>query len=314
MKALVSLDRHLTRDDLCLLECLGLDVDCISNEEETPVENPEQYDILIVGLLLKYTPIESFTNLKYIQLMTAGFDYLTSKMDYIREKGIVWHRAEGIHGAPIAEHAICGLLDIYRKRRFFDDAQRKHIWTHTAPGTSNGDFYECSGRRAAIIGAGMIGTEIAKRLKAFGCEVTGVARTAGPREGFDAVYATESLDDVLKTADIVILSLPNNSETRHIINAERIGLMKDDAVFINIARGALVDQQALIRALQAGKFKGAVLDVFEEEPLPADSPLWDMENVIITGHLAGHGDRKKERFVIRMEKNLKDFLNHNSVD
>lgn len=310
MKALVTIDRYFAEEDVKILEDMGIDVDCIYVEKPEFVKNPEQYDIIIAGLLLKYIPIETFPNLKYFQIMTAGFDYLNPKLEYIKEKGIIWHRAEGIHGAVIAEHAIGGLLDIYRQRRIFEEAQKNHFWTHEIPESKNECFYECTGRKALIVGAGKIGSGIAKRLAAFDCHVVGIARSSGPRDWYEAVYSAEYLDRELQDADIVVLAMPNNDETYHILSEERINLMKDDAVLINIARGSLVDEKALIRALQKGKFKGCVLDVFEQEPLPEDSPLWDMKNVVISGHLAGRGDRKKDRFMHFMEKNLQEFINN----
>lgn len=308
MKALAVIDRYFDKEDVKLLTDRGIEVDCfLGDEEHAVIDNPEQYDMLIAGLLLKFVPIENFPNLKFFQIMTAGFDYLNGKMDYIREKGIIWHRAEGIH-TSIAEHAIGGLLDIYRQRRFFEEAQRNHVWTHTSDRSKNECFYECSHRRVLIVGAGKIGTEIAKRLQAFNMDVYGIATKAGDREGYNAVYAMEDLDREIAKADVVVVSLPNNKDTFHVINKDRLDLMKDDAVLINIARGALVDEKALIETLQSGKLKGAVLDVFETEPLPEDSPLWDMPNVVLSGHLAGRGDRKKERFMKMFEKNLDDFL------
>ena len=142
---------------------------------------------------------------------------------------------------------------------------------------------ELHGKQVCIVGCGSVGTECAKRFKAFGCSVSGVEIKPYQNELYDSMLPLDSLDETLMQADVTILTLPLTVETRNFINADRFAAMKHGAVLVNIARGAIIDTDALIVAMNT-HLGGAVLDVFEEEPLHESSPLWDMENVIITPH------------------------------
>jgi phosphoglycerate dehydrogenase-like enzyme len=219
-------------------------------------------------------------------------------MDYIASHGIEFHNARGVYSDPIAEFAIGGILDLYKLSRAFDREQKEHVWNlrRVLP--------ELTDKNVLIVGAGSIGTAFARRLQAFDCHVTGLARTAGVREHYDQVLPMEQLDDCLPQADIVILCLPNNGETRHVMDRARFAKMKPGALFVNIARGALVEEQALAEALTSGRLAGAVLDVFEVEPLPDDSGLWDMENVIVRPHTSFAGEFNQKRLFQVMNRNL----------
>lgn len=145
------------------------------------------------------------------------------------------------------------------------------------------------GKTALILGTGDIGSNIAKRLSAFGTKNIGIRRTGEPAQYFDEMYTLSNIDALLPRADLVIGCLPNTKETGHILNYDRLCLMKSDALFINVGRGSLIDTDALIRALEERRIAGAILDVLENEPLAADSPLWKMPNVLITPHISGRG-------------------------
>ena len=139
-----------------------------------------------------------------------------------------------------------------------------------------------------VIGMGDIGTMFAQKMKALGCRTVGIKRREGRKpEGVDDLYTLERLERELPKADIVAMSLPGNADTRHLMNAERLALMKENAVLINVGRGMTVDTDALVQALRERRIAGACLDVTDPEPLPADHPLWDMENVILTPHISG---------------------------
>lgn len=145
------------------------------------------------------------------------------------------------------------------------------------------------GKTALILGTGDIGSNIAKRLSAFGTKNIGIRRTGAPAQYFDEMHTLSNIDALLPRADLVIGCLPNTKETGHILNYDRLCLMKSDALFINVGRGSLIDTDALIRALEERRIAGAILDVLENEPLAADSPLWKMPNVLITPHISGRG-------------------------
>lgn len=236
------------------------------------------------GIFLSH-PIEKFVNLRYIQLTSAGFDRVP--MDYVKSHGITIHNARGVYSAPMAEHAIAGVLQLYKQSRFFSENQKKHKWEKKR------DLKELGGQTVCILGCGSVGAECAKRFKAFDCNIVGIDIVVREIEHFSGVYHLNEVKDVLPEADIVVITLPLTQETFHMFNRDMLDAMKPGAVLVNIARGALVDTDALIGALN-NKLGGAVLDVFEEEPL-GGSPLWDMEDVIITPHNSFAGDGNAAR-------------------
>lgn len=231
------------------------------------------------GIFLSH-PIEKFVNLKYIQLTSAGFDRVP--MEYVKEHGIEIHNAKGVFSIPMAEFAVAGVLELYKKMRFFYENQKKHNWE------KHRGLLELFGKTVVIVGCGDVGIECAKRFRAFGCTVIGVNRTVKEKVAFDRIVPISEIDMVLRETDVVVLTVALTEETRHLMNAERLKLLKDSAILVNIARGGVIDTNALIDCLP--NLGGAVLDVFEEEPLTTDSPLWDMENVIITPHNSFVGD------------------------
>lgn len=225
------------------------------------------------GLFISHS-IEKFVNLKYIQLTSTGFDRVP--MDYVKEHGIIINNARGVYSIPMAEFAVLGVLQLYKQAKFFRQNQQNHKWE------KHRGLMELFGKTVCIVGCGNVGTECAVRFNAFGCKVVGV--DLFPREdvNYPEMFFLSKLDEILPEADMVVLTLPLTDETKHLMNKERLALLKNTAVLVNIARGAVVDTEALIEALP--NIGGAVLDVFEEEPLRADSLLWNMENVILTPH------------------------------
>ena len=209
-------------------------------------------------------------------------------MDYIKQHNIEIHNARGVYSIPMAEFAIAGVLQIYKQNRFFYENQKEHKWE------KHRGLLELLEKKVCIVGCGSVGTECAKRFKAFGCSVMGVDIKPYQNELYDSMLPLDSLDDALMKADITILTLPLTEETRRFINADRFAAMKNGAVLVNISRGAIIDTDALIVALNT-HLGSAVLDVFDEEPLYESSPLWDMRNVIITPHNSFISDKNNAR-------------------
>lgn len=237
------------------------------------------------GIFLSH-PIEQFTSLRYIQLTSAGFDRVP--MGYVEQHDIEIHNARGVYSIPMAEFAVSGVLQLYKQSGYFHENQKAHKWE------KHRGLTELYGKRVCIVGCGSVGTECAKRFKAFGCSVVGVDIKPYQNELYDSMLPLDNLDEALMHADVTVLTLPLTEKTRHFINADRFAAMKHGAVLVNIARGAIIDTDALIVALNT-HLGGAVLDVFEEEPLDESSPLWDMENVIITPHNSFISDKNNER-------------------
>ena len=236
------------------------------------------------GIFLSH-PIEKFVNLKYIQLTSAGFDRVP--MQYVKEHGIEIHNAKGVFSIPMAEFAVAGVLELYKKMRFFHENQKKHNWE------KHRGLLELFGKTVVIVGCGDVGIECAKRFRAFGCTVIGVNRTVRKNEVFDRIVPLSEIDMVLREVDVAVMTVALTEETNHLMNADRLKLLKSSAILVNIARGGIIDTNALIDCLP--NIGGAVLDVFEEEPLDANSPLWDSENTVITPHNSFAGERNKER-------------------
>lgn len=294
MNVLVTGAFQLNSEELAALESAGHKV-FTRPDERAPVEQPERYEAVVCNGLFLYNPIERFTNLRLIQLTSAGLDRVP--LDYIHAHGIELHNAAGVYSVPMAEFAIGGILQLYKQSRFFAANQAQHKWE------KHRGLLELSGKRACILGCGDVGREIAKRLKAFGCHVTGVNRTVRVLPDFDAVLPLDKLTEAVVACDILVCCIALSPETRGIVSEEIFDCLHDGAVFVNVARGALSDEAALTKWLQNGG--RAVLDVFEEEPLPQISPLWDMENVLLTPHNSFVGDGNRTRLWKTIKENLK---------
>lgn len=270
------------------LEAMGHNVTFMQYEkDELPCDYEWVEGVICNGLFLSH-PIEKFTNLKYIQLTSAGFDRVD--MNYVKAHNIEIHNARGVYSIPMAEFALCGVLQLYKQAAFFRENQCNHLWE------KHRGLLELAGKNVLIVGCGSVGNECAKRFKAFDCKVTGVDLL--PRE--DSLYIEmlplDKLDNALKQADIVVLTLPLTEQTHHLIDNSKLSLMKDGATLVNIARGAIINTDALLNHID--RLTGAVLDVFEEEPLNENCPLWNKPNIILTPHNSfvgeGNGERLKE--------------------
>lgn len=272
------------------LEAMGHSV-CFMQFEKDDLPCPYDWVEGVIGNGLFLThPIERFTNLRYIQLTSAGFDRVD--MVYVKAHGIEIHNARGVYSIPMAEFALCGVLQLYKQATFFRENQKQHLWE------KHRGLMELAGKTVLIVGCGSVGNECAKRFKAFDCKIIGV--DLFPREDslYSKILPLDKLDEALTQADIVVLTLPLTEQTKHLMNEERFSLLKDGATLVNIARGAIVDTNALLSHID--RLTGAVLDVFEEEPLSTDSPLWDKPNIILTPHnsFVGEGNGERLRSII----------------
>lgn len=291
MRTLVTGTLQATTEELKQLEDLGLEITFQQNEQDEVI-NPEQFEAVICNGLFVYNAIEKFTGLRYIQLTSAGTDRVP--MEYVSEHGIELHNATGVYAAPMAEWTIMRLLELYKNA---DKLFKNRGWV------KDRTWRELCGKTACIVGFGSNGREIAKRLKAFDVKVCVVNRTKKESPFIDEYYPLNELDKALGKADIVIVAIALTDETRKLMNSERFAAMKDGAVFINAARGALLDESALTDALRE-KLYGAALDVFETEPLPDDSPLWQIENLLISPHNSFIGENNHARLMSVVMQNL----------
>lgn len=238
----------------------------------------------------RYEAARLAVKLKWLNTLGAGVEEFP--LSLLRERGAVLTNGAGINAITIAEYVVMGMLTIAKGYREVVRAQDRHEWLGDAPGK-----IELYGTRALVLGAGAIGGLIADRLVPFGVEVVKVRRRPGPGElGSDDWRAR------LGEFDWVVIALPATADTERAIGAAELAAMKPGAVLLNIARGTLVDQDALVEALKARRIGGAFLDVTDPEPLPADHPLWSLDNCHITMHLSGRSQqlmfiRSAERFL-----------------
>jgi phosphoglycerate dehydrogenase-like enzyme len=215
----------------------------------------------------------------------------------------------GIHGAVVAEHAIAVLLALAKRLPQAMQYKAKHQWSQDQLWHGSPRPREVADSTVLVMGMGSIGREFTARAKALGMKVLAVRENpAKGLSGADEVYSPEQIDEVLPQADYVLLCTPVTPATTAIMNAARLSKMKPDAYLINVARGPLIDETALLEALQHRRIGGAALDVFNEEPLPPDSPFWSLDNLLITPHTAAVTERLWERHYRLIVDNMKRFL------
>ena len=194
------------------------------------------------------------------------------------------------------------ILEIYKNTKFFIKNQDNKVWEKKR------DLLELTDKTVTIVGCGNVGIEVAKRLKAFGCKINGVARRQVKYDYIDKVYNMEELNEALKISDIVVLTIALNEDTKYLFNKEKFDVMKDEAVLVNVARGAIVKEEDLIEVLKCGKFMGVALDVMENEPLCVSSELWDFDRVLVTPHNSFVSDKTGSRMFGVMCENLEKFI------
>ena len=242
-------------------------------------------------------------NLEWLQLESAGTDaYIVPG---VLSTKTVLTNATGAYSKAVSEHALALTLMLMKKLYLYRDEQKKACWS------DHGTVSSLSDSTVAVVGLGDIGQAYAKLVKAMGATVIGVKRRATDKpECVDELVMTQDLDTVLPRADVIMSVLPNTAATRHIYTAERFDRMKDSALFINCGRGNAVSSEVLYEALKEHKIAAAAMDVAEVEPLPADSPLWGLENLVITPHISGgfHLPWTFERIIDIAAENLSAFL------
>jgi phosphoglycerate dehydrogenase-like enzyme len=261
--------------------------------------------VSIIGGEVTTDDLRAAPRLKWIQAVSAGVD--SYPIAELHERAITLTNFGGVAATNIAEHALALMLAFARGLKPLLALQHARQW-----GAADADLvtFELQDQVVGIIGMGEIGDELARRSHALGMHVLATQRHVSPHapDYVERLLPHEALHEVLATADHVVLCLPLTAETRHTISAGELGRMRRTAYLYNVGRGDLIDQAALIEALQTGQIAGAGLDVTSPEPLPSDSPLWDLPNAIVTGHTAGATPRYWQRGIAVVEENLRRFV------
>lgn len=224
--------------------------------------------------------------LRWVHSAAAGVG--TAMYPEMIESDVVLTNSAGIHAVPIAEYVVAGVLHFLRGFDMVIDQQRRVEWNKTPFVKMDSVLREMDTVRALIIGVGGLGGAAAERLSALGARCTGVRRRVGlgPPPGFERVVSLDDLDAELPSHDVVVLAAPQTPETAGLLTAARLDLLPPEAIVVNVARGALLDEGALAERISAGRIRGAVLDVFREEPLAAGSPLWQLRQVLVSPHIS----------------------------
>ncbi len=293
-------------------------------EQRTVHNDQELEEVLDDEVEVLFTFFASFDpalapRLRWIQLNSAGVDHILDAP--IMESDVIITTASGIHAPPIAEYVLAFMLSHIRKFPQMLRYQMRREWPKKRWKVLLGG--ELRGKTVGIVGYGSIGREVGRLAKAFGMRVVATKRSAGERRDtgywiagagdpeaslLDRLYPPEGLQEMLAECDFVVIAVPLTSETMRAIGEEELRAMKPSSFLVNIARGEIIDEPILIRALKEGWISGAGLDVFAQEPLPKDSELWDMENVIISPHIAAATPCYDERATDLFAENLRRYL------
>lgn len=298
---IILLMRTISDDYLQTLKKAAPGYQLVTAEESSTI-NLDDVEIIIswqddLGNKILASPT---SQLKWVQVYSAGVDDLP--LDKLKEKKILLSNASGVHGIPISETVIGILLSHYRGLHLASINQLDGKWVNRIKVT------ELSGQSLLIVGTGAIGRQLAKVATVLGVNVYGINRSGYPLENFINTYPQADIDRVLPEMDIVINILPLTPETHYFYDTDRFQVMKDGVVFINVGRGPSVNTASLIEACQSEKVGFAGIDVFEEEPLPVDNPLWQMENVLITPHISGKTTQYTARFFDILIDNLLEYV------
>jgi len=243
--------------------------------------------------------VERAPRLRWVHVTSAGVDHLLDGA--LWRSDVVITNSRGVHATPMAEHVLGWLLMFARNLHLHLEYQRQRRWQRQEGG-------QLAGSTVGVLGLGAVGREVARLCKACGARVVGMRRRPDPVPHVDRVVGPEGLREVLEASDYVVLTLPLLPSTRGLLGREQLGWMKPHAVLINVARGGLVDEAALVDALRAGRIRGAALDTFASEPLPADSPLWSLPNVLVSPHVAGSFQGYTDAVVELFCDNLQRYL------
>lgn len=299
----ILLLQETTQEQLDMLAVIAPDFELIkgwtSEENDFPLENIE----ILYGWNKKKSPsLLEIPNskLRWIQVQSAGVDYMN--FDLLKKKNILLTNGSGIHAIPISESVFGMILAYTRGIQRSVKNQSNKVWDRNHP------IIELHSSTIMIVGTGQVGTQVGKIAKSFGMKTIGVNRSGRNAENMDITITQQNIGTHLPEADIVVNILPLTNLTHHFFNKEIFSQMKEDSIFINVGRGPSVNTEDLIDAAKSGKLAFVGLDVFEEEPLPVDSPLWSMDNVLITPHISGFARHFKKRLFDIFSTNLKAYV------
>lgn len=298
--AIAGTDLSYLRDNLPAEVRSQIQFNWCRNTKEASEFLPEAEVLLTMGRL-DPNITERTPKLRWVQSLSAGIDKLP--LEAFIKRNIIVSNGRGVHAVQMSEFTLGAMLQRVRNANKFLQNQQEKVWDQKLA------VDELYGKTVGIIGAGSIGEAVARKCQAFDMRVIGLNRSGAAQPHFDEILSGETgLKTLLQQSDFIVILLPSTSKTHHLIKEEQFKQMKPSAFLINIARGDVVDEAALVEALRNGTISGAALDVFDQEPLPETSPFWTMDNVIITPHIAGATEHYIERAAPIFYYNLKQYL------
>lgn len=277
----------------------ALQIDVVDHYSKAPAFMPSTDILITFGPMMKDEVLHDAPQLKWVQALGTGVDGIIDQPSL--GGNVVVTNIRGIHGEPVSEAAIMAMLALSRRLPDSVRYQDERSWTRWPPRLLDG-------KTAGIFGIGLIAEALAPRCKALGMKVVGFSATKREVAGFDRMHLRSDILQIAGELDYFVLLVPYARDTHRLIDARVFAAMKPSSYFINLARGGIVDEDALMHALESGQIAGAALDVFQTEPLPADHPLWTTRNVIITPHLGGFCDVYAERAMPTIAHNMACFL------
>lgn len=281
------------------IEKLGYNIKIIGEKEVVYKEDLKDIEVLVCYNPFETLDISNMNELKWIQLSSAGIDQLP--LEYIKKNNILVTNNRGGYSIPIGEWIILKILEMLKHSYRLYENQKNKVWKMDTK------ILELHGKTVGFIGTGSIAREAAKRLSGFGVNILGLNTSGKEVQYFHRCFSSKDIDKMLCLCDIVVITIPYTEETHHLINRSRFENMKDGVYIINVARGYIIDEKALIDNIEMKKVAAAALDVVEEEPLREDSPLWTFDNVIITPHNSWMSEKRNYRRFNLIYDNMKKY-------
>jgi phosphoglycerate dehydrogenase-like enzyme len=298
IKALFTYDYG--KDNMKDIEAFGYDIKVVKEQDLIYSEDLAEVEVLICYDPFKTLEIEKMKKLKWIQLSSIGIDQLPT--EYVKNTTITVTNNKGGYSIPMGEWTVLKALELFKNSKGLYENQVSRKWKMDT------SILELYGKTIGFIGTGTIAQEAAKRFQGFGVNILGVNTNGRDLEFFNKCYPMGDLNEMLRLCDVVVGTIPYTKATHHLINEHRFKEMKNGSFFINVARGSIVDEVSLINNLGNGKLAGAALDVYEEEPLKENNPLWDLNNVILTSHNSWISERRNERRFNLIYNNMKKYV------
>jgi phosphoglycerate dehydrogenase-like enzyme len=282
------------------IETFGYDIKVVKESDLIYSEDLADVEVLVCYDPFKTLEIDKMKKLKWIQLSSIGIDQLP--LEHVKNTSIIITNNKGGYSIPMGEWIVLKTLELFKSSKKLYENQVNKKWKMET------SILELYGKTIGFIGTGTIAVEAAKRFQGFGVNILGVNTKGINVEYFNKCYVMKELTKMLEMCDVVVCTIPYTKATHHLINEDMFKVMKDGVHFINVARGSIVDEISLIENLKNGKLAGAALDVYEEEPLKELSPLWDLDNIILTSHNSWISEMRNKRRFNLIYENMKKYV------